>query len=95
MKTTRIVLSLMVLSILWCADVFAHMLPDNQHFCPGEASDPCEGRKCGVGHNYDGGHGHIDKFYLKGDSTKAQATGPYDRELHNITSWGYWSPGWV
>ena len=24
MKTTRIVLFLMVLSILWCADVFAH-----------------------------------------------------------------------
>ena len=25
MKTTRIVLFLIVLSILWCADVFAHM----------------------------------------------------------------------
>ena len=43
MKTGRIVLFLIVLSILWCADVFAHDDGDPAaHFCPGEASDPCE-----------------------------------------------------
>ena len=31
MKITRIVLSLIVLSILWCADVFAHGNPE-AHF---------------------------------------------------------------
>ena len=29
MKTTRIVLSLIVLSMLWCADVFAHWFDNN------------------------------------------------------------------
>ena len=63
MKTGRIVLFLMVLSILWCADAFAHMLPDDQHFRPGTyKSDPCEGKGCDVGSDYDGGHGHIDKY---------------------------------
>ena len=48
MKTGRIVLFLMVLSMLWCADVFAHSISDDNpraHFCPGEADDPCEGDK--------------------------------------------------
>ena len=47
MKTGRIVLFLMVLSVLWCADVFAHMLPDDPvaHFCPGTTKDPCEGTR--------------------------------------------------
>ena len=31
MKTTRIVLFLMVLSILWCADVFAHWFDENRN----------------------------------------------------------------
>ena len=55
MKTTRIVLFLMVLSILWCADVFAHWFDDQMecrildngepaaHFCPGTRNDPCGG----------------------------------------------------
>ena len=64
MKTGRIVLFLMVLSILWCADVFAH--DDGSpvaHFCPGTSNDPCEGTGCDIDiydGRYDGGHGHID-----------------------------------
>ena len=47
MKTGRIVLFLIVLSILWCADVFAH--DDGNpvaHFCPGTSNDPCMGNYC-------------------------------------------------
>ena len=71
MKTTRIVLFLMVLSILWCADVFAHDDGDPAaHFCPGEANDPCKGTSCDPkrddnpenDHDYDGGHGHINDY---------------------------------
>ena len=37
MKTGRIVLFLIVLSILWCADVFAHNDGNPvAHFCPGD-----------------------------------------------------------
>ena len=51
MKTTRIVLFLMVLSILWCADVFAHDDENGApaaHFCPGTENDPCWGTPCGT-----------------------------------------------
>ena len=51
MKTGRIVLFLMVLSILWCADVFAHGKGTNvmygnpyEHiFVRAPSNDPCEG----------------------------------------------------
>ena len=73
MKTGRIVLFLIVLSILWCADVFAH--DDGNpvaHFCPGTDDDPCWGDPCGTDKDengndtktnkeYKGGHGHVDR----------------------------------
>ena len=93
MKTGRIVLFLMVLSVLWCADAFAHMLPDDQHFCPGTTKDPCEGKGCDVSSDYDGGHGHIDSFYSKNDLTRTPITDPtvmYNSNLHGASSWGYW-----
>ena len=47
MKTGRIVLFLIVLSILWCADVFAHDDGDPvAHFCPTTEDDPCIPRGC-------------------------------------------------
>ena len=68
MKITRIVLSLIVLSILWCADVFAHGNPV-AHFDPGTANDPCKGTGCDVGSDYDGGHGHIDEKHSNGEAS--------------------------
>ena len=79
MKTTRIVLFLIVLSVLWCADVFAH--GDGNpvaHFDPGESDDPCDERPCDVNKRspnyYDGGHGHIDEY-----------------RGNDPSSWGYWT----
>ena len=88
MKTTRIVLFLMVLSILWCADVFAHWFDENwnavdndtgkpaAHFRPGTSEDPCFGTGCDTGEDYIGGHGHIDERHSSGEAR----------------SWGYWTP---
>ena len=99
MKTGRIVLSLIVLSMLWCADVFAH--DDGgpvAHFCPGSDKDPCKGTGCDPEHDdnpkndrdYDGGHGHINEFYSKDDLNRKPITmKEYDPNLHNATSWGY------
>ena len=84
MKTTRIVLSLIVLAILWGPDVFAHMTPA-AHFCPGDTKDPCEGTQCEVGSRYDGGHGHIDTYRDKNGNNR------YDDGEEN--SWGYWTKG--
>ena len=66
MKTTRIVLFLMVLSMLWCADVFAHWFDENwnavdngtgkpaAHFCPGEPGTiRARGENVDTGDNYD------------------------------------------
>ena len=93
MKTTRIVLFLMVLSILWCADVFAHNVGVDEegndkpkaHFCPGTSDDPCEGTNCDVGSRYDGGHGHIDRY----DDDNENGQYDYGEEK----SWGYWLAG--
>ena len=94
MKTTRIVLFLMVLSILWCADVFAHdtKLGDPVypiHFCPGEANDPCKGTGCDIDRlydgRYDGGHGHIDSSDDDNNNMK------YD--FGEESMWGYWDKG--
>ena len=84
MKTTRIVLFLMVLSILWCADVFGHDVSSPEdHFRPGQQAggsydfgggsgtfkgDPCEGTDCDVGEKYNDGHGHIDKYHDENDN---------------------------
>ena len=90
MKTGRIVLFLMVLSILWCADVFAHSFGDNKpvaHFCPGTTKDPCEGTTCDVGSDYDGGHGHISKY------TDVNENNRYDHGVDDATAWGYWRAG--
>ncbi len=92
MKTTRIVLFLMVLSILWCADVFAHPIEGKTviHFCPGTEDDPCEGTDCEVGSDYDGGHGHVNSY----DDTRdgpGKDNGQYDYGEEN--SWGYWTKG--
>ena len=65
MKTTRIVVFLIVLSVLWCADAFAHSDGNPKaHFCPGTSGDPCKGTSCDVGSRYDGGprYGHISKY---------------------------------
>ena len=72
MKTGRIVLFLMVLSILWCADVFAHSFGDNPvaHFCPTTQDDPCMPSGCTDDpvkyeefmDTYSGGHGHINSL---------------------------------
>lgn len=43
MKTTKFFLSLIVLSVLWCADVFAHDEDDFIHFTIGGPDDPCRG----------------------------------------------------
>lgn len=72
MKTTRFFLSLIVLSILWCADVFAHEFGEGnpiRHFAPLTPDDPCyergnRGERCGAfGHpeqeEFRGGHGHV------------------------------------
>ncbi len=71
MKTTRFFLFLIVLSVLWCADVFAHDYGNPiAHFSPGDADDPCsklrDKRNCGpydeegnLRPEYVGGHGHI------------------------------------
>ena len=83
MRTTRIVLSLIVLATLWGADVFAHVFADDKpikHFTPGTAGDPCEDTGCKVGSDYDGGHGHIDRTH----------DGTADGEAK---SWGYWTCG--
>ena len=80
MKTTRIVLSLIVLTVLWCADVFAH--DDGNpvaHFDPGEPGDPCHDTACAVGDEYDGGHGHINEYR--------------DDNNNDPNSWGYWTCG--
>ena len=87
MKTTRIVLFLMVLSILCCANVFAHPIAgkDIVHFCPGTSDDPCFGTGCDVGSRYDGGHGHIDDY----DDYNENEQYDYGEER----SWGYWGAG--
>ena len=89
MKTTRIVLFLMVLSILWCADVFAHMNNCEwhgyyiAHFTPCTDDDPHDNmqksEKCIENEDnihYVNGHGHI----LYSDSAMT--------EMHQ---WGYWT----
>ena len=91
MKTTRIVLSLIVLSMLWCADVFAHNNPA-AHFCPGTTDDPCFGTGCDQGSDYDGGHGHIDTFKRK-DGTMLGNGEMYVPSVHRARSWGYWTAG--
>ena len=91
MKTGRIVLFLMVLSILWCADVFAHNDGDPvAHFCPTTSADPCKGT-CDAGSDYysdyNGGHGHINKY--RDDNNNGQ----HDLGENNPSSWGYWTAG--
>ena len=89
MKTTRIVSFLMVLSILWCADAFAHSFGDNKpvaHFCPGTSGDPCKGTSCDVGSHYDGGHGHINSY-----DDDIVANDSWD--LGEENNWGYWNAG--
>ena len=95
MKTTRIVSFLMVLAILWCTDVFAHLNPD-AHFCPDTpTNDPCEGEVCDVNpdndpkNRYVGGHGHITDYKGKG---KPGDNG-YQHGIDDATSWGYWTAG--
>ena len=89
MKTGRIVLFLMVLSILWCADVFAHSFSaDNPvaHFCPTTQDDPCMPSGCTDDpvkyeefmDTYSGGHGHINVYQPGTD---------------DASSWGYWTAG--
>ena len=65
MKTTRIVLSLIVLSMLWCADVFAHWFDNNWNVVgngtekPASATkpvrhfDPCTGNDPSVDNEQD------------------------------------------
>ena len=86
MKTTRVVLFLMVLSILWCADVFAHMTPV-AHFCPGTSDGPCEETVCDVSSDFDGGHGHIDDYRDVNENNQ------YDPGVDDATAWGYWDKG--
>ena len=95
MKTTRIVSFLMVLAILWCADVFAHMYPD-AHFCPGTpTNDPCEEKSCDVNPDddpeniYVGGHGHITDYKGKGEP----GDDGYQHGQDRATRWGYWTKG--
>ena len=83
MKTTRVVLFLTVLSILWCTDVFAHNNPA-AHFAPGTTDDPCKGTGCDVGSDYDGGHGHITEYEDLGGGMG------YDHGIDDATSWRYW-----
>ena len=75
MKKITIVLSLMVLVILWCADAFAHgvgkCVEDSglriAHFAPNTSADPCWGDGCGADkERYEGGHGHIEYADLNG-----------------------------
>ena len=92
MKTGRIVLFLMVLSILWCADVFAHgkgKCYDRddgrvwyiRHFTPnGTDPSPREGEvadpSSGSSADFVNGHGHI--LYN-------------DPEMKDMHQWGYWT----
>ena len=78
MKKITIVLSLMVLVILWCADAFAHgvgkCVEDSglriAHFAPNTSADPCWGDGCGANkERYEGGHGHIEYADLNGDGS--------------------------
>ncbi|MYE88142.1 hypothetical protein F4X33_04005, partial [Candidatus Poribacteria bacterium] len=87
MKTTRIALSLIiVLSTLWCADVFAHMDSEiKRHFVPctvgdDPSVDDAEDRQDCIDSGYLNGHGHVDK-------TRDGTAGG------NASSWGYWDCG--
>ena len=101
MKTTRIILSLIVLSItllsmLWCADVFAHMNNCEwngyyiAHFTPCTDDDPHdnmqESEKCDPNSNihYVNGHGHISVY------DDGNEDGYYNKG-ENIRQWGYWT----
>ena len=84
MKTAIIVLSLMALSTLWCADVLAHMDGEiKRHFAPCTDSDPSvdneQDKQDCIDSGYQGGHGHVDKTH--DDTTNGRAS-----------SWGYWDP---
>ena len=98
MKTVRIVLSLTVLAILWCTDVFAHGVGRCnsrgyriEHFDPHTEKDPCWERDCAEhmytdGHgDYEGGHGHINYADIN-------ENGVYDPGDCKH-SWGYWVAG--
>ena len=80
MKTKIIVLSLIVLSTLWCADVLAHPSPI-RHFAPCTDNDPSvdneQDKQDCIDEGYLGGHGHVDETH---DGT---STG-------EASSWGYW-----
>ena len=80
MKTKIIVLSLIVLSTLWCADVLAHSSPV-RHFVPCTDNDPSvhneQDKQDCIDDGYRGGHGHVDETH---DGT---STG-------EASSWGYW-----
>ena len=86
MKTTRIVLSLIiVLAILWCADVVAHNDSNPlRHFEPCTDNDPSvdneQDKQDCIDNDYLGGHGHVDKTH----------DGTVDGDA---SSWGYWTCG--
>ena len=92
MKTVRIALSLTVLAILWCTDVFAHGVGKCnsqgyriEHFDPHTEEDPCRDKDCGKTYNYKDGHGHINYADINGN-------GFYDSGDCKH-SWGYWVKG--
>ena len=86
MKTTRIVLSLIiVLAILWCADISAHQTSTVvRHFEPCTDNDPSvdneQDKQDCIDNDYLGGHGHVDKTH----------DGTVDGDA---SSWGYWTCG--
>ena len=93
MKTTRVVLFLTVLAILWCADVFAHNCSGVvAHFDPCTANDPSSSTDCadndGNSTNYTGGHGHIHEYEELNGTPGFQHDG-----VDDVTQWGYWTAG--
>ena len=81
MKTGRIVLFLMVLSMLWCADVFAHTLVPMHIFVPGTRAILARGQSCDLEpvSAMMNGHGHIDKFHDENDLTAHGQRTPTER----------------
>ena len=97
MKTTKFFLFLIVLSVLWCADAFAHdVYPDctdttarpciETHFSPGDANDPCsklrDKRNCGP---FDE-EGNLDPEYRGGHAHLYKT-----KDDHQYA--GYWKAG--
>ena len=75
----------MMLSTLWCGNVFGHGTP-KAHFCPTTMNDPCmEARGCSTDPKYEGGHGHIDSYDDHNNNR--------EWDLGEETSWGYWDAG--